>query len=96
MKISNSEEKFKPTVEWMAKKYDEINAWLFYGELGSCNFEIYTSGYKSLGHFRLGNRYLKMKKDNGRIFVNTSMYGISYAYVNRNDFDRICKPYSKI
>ena len=92
MKISNSEEKFKPTVEWMAKKYDEINAWLFHGKLGSCNFEIYTSGYKSLGHFRLGNSYLKMKKDNRRIFTNTSMYGISYTYVNRDDFDRICKP----
>lgn len=92
MKISNSEEKFKPTVEWMAKKYDEINAWLFNGKLGSCNFEIYSSGYNSLGHFRLGNSYLKMKKDNRRIFTNTSMYGISYAYVNRDDFDRICKP----
>ena len=92
MKISNSEEKFKPTVEWMAKKYEEINAWLFNGALGSCNFEIYSSGYNTLGHFRLGNSYLKMKKDNRRIFTNTSMYGISYAYVNRDDFDRICKP----
>lgn len=92
MEISNSEEKFKPTVEWMAQKYNEINAWLFYGKLGSCDFEIYTSGYKTLGHFRLGNRYLKMKKDSHRIYVNTSMYGVSYTYVNNTDFDKICKP----
>lgn len=27
---------FKPTVEWMAERYNEANQKLFNGELGSC------------------------------------------------------------
>ena len=55
MEISNSDEKFTPTVDWIAEKYFELNEWLFNGKLGNCLFEVYTSGKgmeRSLGHFR--------------------------------------------
>ena len=44
MEISNTDEKFTPTVDWIEEKYIELNEWLFNGKLGNCLFEVYTSG----------------------------------------------------
>lgn len=44
-----SSEKIRPTVEWMREKYDELNSWLFGGQLGGCNFNIFTTGRGSQG-----------------------------------------------
>ena len=65
MKISNSDEKFTPTVDWIADKYFELNEWLFNGRLGNCLFEVFTRGEgmeTSLGHFRLTGRSVKYNK----------------------------------
>ena len=43
------EKTFKPNVQWMAKKYKEMNQKLFYGQLGDCDFGIFTTGKGSEG-----------------------------------------------
>lgn len=71
MEISNSDEKFTPTVDWIAEKYFELNEWLFNGKLGNCLFEVYTSGKgmeRSLGHFRLTGKGVKYNKRTRRMF----------------------------
>ena len=65
MEISNSDEKFAPTVDWIAEKYFELNEWLFKGKLGNCLFEIYTTGKgmeTTLGHFRFTGTNIKCDK----------------------------------
>lgn len=36
--------KIHVTVEWMAKKYEEMNQQLFGGALGACRFKVFTTG----------------------------------------------------
>ena len=43
------EKTFKPNIQWMAKKYEEMNQELFYGQLGDCDFGIFTTGKGSEG-----------------------------------------------
>ena len=35
--------KIHVTVEWMAKKYEEMNQQLFGGALGTCRFKVFTT-----------------------------------------------------
>lgn len=44
---------FRPTVEWMRQKYDEMNQELFGGSLRECHFDIFIKGKGSEGR-RLG------------------------------------------
>ena len=37
-------QKIHVTVEWMAKKYEEMNQQLFGGALGACRFKVFTTG----------------------------------------------------
>ena len=36
-------QKIHVTVEWMAKKYEEMNQQLFGGALGACRFKVFTT-----------------------------------------------------
>ena len=84
MKISNSDEKFTPTVDWIADKYFELNEWLFNGRLGNCLFEIFTTGEgmeTSLGHFRLTGRSVKYNKRTRQMFY------VSYDHKENIDAD---------
>ena len=36
-------QKIRVTVEWMAKKYEEMNQQLFGGALGACRFKVFTT-----------------------------------------------------
>lgn len=84
MEISNSDEKFTPTVDWIAEKYFELNEWLFNGKLGNCLFEVYTSGKgmeRSLGHFRFTGTNIKYDKR------TRQMYYTSYGYRENIDAD---------
>ena len=84
MEISNSDEKFTPTVDWIAEKYFELNEWLFNGKLGNCLFEVYTSGKgmeRSLGHFRFTGTGVKYDKR------TRQMYYTSYGYKENIDAD---------
>ena len=50
--MNNSEDNkktFRPTVDWMEEKYDEMNALLFNNDLSSCYFKVFTSGRGSQG-----------------------------------------------
>lgn len=71
MEISKSDEKFTPTVDWIADKYFELNEWLFNGRLGNCLFEVFTRGEgmeTSLGHFRLTGRGIKYSERTGQMY----------------------------
>ena len=92
MKISNSDEKFTPTVDWIADKYFELNEWLFNGRLGNCLFEIFTTGEgmeTSLGHFRLTGRSVKYNKRTRQMFY------VGYDHkenINADNFAYYTKP----
>lgn len=64
---------FKPTVEWMEQKYDEINSEYFGGRLGSCDFGIFTTGEGSggnvLGWFKIQERNAMVERYSRRIYV---------------------------
>lgn len=77
MEISNSEEKFTPTVDWIADKYFELNEWLFNGKLGNCLFEVYTSGKggeTSLGHFRFTGKGVKYRRNTRQMYWTDPIY----------------------
>ena len=83
---------FKPNVEWMAKKYDEMNSQLFNGELGACDFGIFTSGRGSqggvLGWFKICGWNIKVDRHTRRMYQD----GWDKTFVNKGNFVDICKP----
>lgn len=88
---------FKPNKQWMAEKYQEMNQWLFGGELGKCNFNIFTTGkgmeggtlgwFKITGHGIFINRYTR--RMTYRINDGISLRG---GDVTRENFYNVCKP----
>ena len=93
MEISNSDEKFAPTVDWMADKYFELNEWLFNGRLGGCLFEIFTTGKgmeTSLGHFRFTGRGVKYNERIRQMYHYTG-YG-EKEKINADNFALYTKP----
>lgn len=90
----NIDKTFKPTVEWMAEKYDEMNNMLFNGELGPCDFGIFISGKGSqggtLGWFKISARGVKIRRMNRRMY-RTNMWG-DEIWVNHDNFVELCKP----
>lgn len=83
---------FKPNTQWMAEKYTEMNAQLFNGELGDCNFNIFTTGRGSqggtLGWFKIMGRNIRVDRYSRRMFVN----GWDRTYINRENFVQLCRP----
>ena len=93
MEISKSDEKFTPTVDWIADKYFELNEWLFNGRLGNCLFEIYTTGEgmeTSLGHFRFTGRGVKYNKRTRQMYYYTG-YG-EKEKIDADNFALYTKP----
>ena len=93
MKISNSDEKFTPTVDWIADKYFELNEWLFNGRLGNCLFEVFTRGEgmeTSLGHFRFTGRGIKYSERTGQMYYYTG-YG-EKEKIDADNFALYTKP----
>ena len=87
---------FKPTVNWMAEKYDEMNAKLFGGQLGQCDFNIFTSGRGSqggtLGFFRMNGRGLKVEIATRKMFRHNDWFPNDKEYVNKSNFYPVCRP----
>ena len=83
---------FRPNVEWMAAKYAEMNSLLFNGELGECDFAIFTTGKGSeggtLGWFKIKGRNIRADRYSRRMFVN----GWERVNINRNNFVSLCHP----
>ena len=84
----------KPTVEWMAMRYNELNQELFNGKLGDCNFGLFTTGNGSngrvLGWFRITGKNLKVSRTSRRIY-KLGIWG-DKEYINRDNFVALCKP----
>lgn len=93
--MDNNEKVFKPTSEWMSLKYDEMNDKLFNGELGECDFSIFTSGTGSeggvLGWFKIGNRSVKANRYDRQMYVQHGAWG-DKTYINRGNFYDLCHP----
>ncbi len=87
---------FKPTVNWMAEKYDEMNAKLFRGQLGQCDFNIFTSGRgsqgRTLGFFRMNGRGLKIEIATRKMFRHNDWFPNDKEYVNKSNFYSVCRP----
>ena len=93
MEISNSDEKFTPTVDWIAEKYYELNEWLFNGRLDNCLFEVFTRGEgmeTSLGHFRFTGRGVKYNERTRQMYYYTG-YG-EKEKINADNFALYTKP----
>ena len=96
--IEDKRELMSPTVEWMAKKYAEMNALLFNGALGKCYFGIFTTGKGSgggtLGWFKITGNNVKYDRNSRRMFRASSPYGfmMDRTYVNHDNFVDICVP----
>ena len=84
---------FRPTIEWMRQRYDEMNQELFGGSLRECHFDIFTKGKGSegrrLGFFKMNVGYLKYDRYNRRMFRES--YG-DKVYINYNNFYEVCYP----
>lgn len=89
---------FRPTTEWMAKKYQEMNQWLFGGELMGCDFEVFTRGQgmegNTLGWFCLCGQNLEVDRYSGHIYQKIDED--NKVYVDRSNFVEICKPKIKL
>lgn len=83
---------FVPTVQWMATKYIEMNEKLFDGELGECNFKVFTTGRGSqggtLGWFKITGRNILVNRYSRRMYLN----GWDKTFINRSNFVELCKP----
>ena len=83
---------FKPTTQWMTAKYAEMNDLLFNGELGECNFAIFTTGRGSeggvLGWFKIKGRNIRADRYSRRMYVN----GLEKININKNNFGILCHP----
>lgn len=83
---------FKPTTEWMAIKYDEMNNMLFDGELGDCRFKVFTTGRGSqggtLGWFKITGHGIKVNRYTRRMFIG----GWTNEYIDRSNFVQLCRP----
>jgi len=96
--MDNLDKSFRPTVEWMAKKYDEMNAQLFEGALMECAFEVFTTGKGmeggTLGWFCIEGRKIMIERRGRRIFQDRGW--MERTYVNKENFVSICRPKIKL
>lgn len=83
---------FKPTVRWMAEKYWEMNEQVFNGELGDCDFGVFTTGRGSeggvLGWFKITGRNIRIRRSTRRMF----MRGWEDEEIYKDNFVELCKP----
>ncbi len=87
------EKNFVPNPQWMSEKYDEMNAMLFNGRLGSCGFNIFTTGKGSgggvLGWFKITGYGIKIDRRTRKMFYENYW---DREYINRYNFVELCKP----
>ena len=88
--------KIRTTVEWLAKKYEEMNSLLFNNSLDKCDFNIFTSGSGSqgriIGRFRLSvDKSLKYNKYNRRMYRESTFNG-ERTFVDKGNFYAMCHP----
>lgn len=93
IKVDKENRGFSPTVQWMNQKYNEMNVELFNGELGNCDFEVFTTGNgsqgKRLGFFSMRGYGLKYNTQDRRLFIYSSFERV---FINKNNFSELAKP----
>ena len=81
---------FRPTVEWMAKRYDEANKKLFGGVLGKCDFGVFTTGRGSRGGI---NGWFKLTGEGvWRSPINYTSLFVKNTKLNSDNFVELGKP----
>ena len=87
--------KIRATTEWMSRKYNEMNKLLFHGELGNCDFTIFTTGRgsqgRTLGWFTMNGKNLKAKRYDRKLYQD-NWYSGKKTYVSKENFYEVCKP----
>ena len=82
------------TSEWIRQKYSEMNALLFDGKLGDCQFEVFTRGKgmhgNTLGWFKMTGNGIKVSIRTHQMYVLTSMG--EKKYITKDNFVSIAKP----
>ena len=90
----NNQDKMLATPKWMRKAYNDMNKQLFNGELGDCDFAVFTTGKGSqggtLGWFKITNRNVKVDRYNRRLVVSNG-WG-DRTYIDSSNFVSICRP----
>ena len=94
--MDNLNKNFKPNINWMSLKYDEMNSLLFNGELGDCDFGIFTKGKGSqggvLGWFKITGSNIRIFRKNRRMFRQSLYWGDDDELIDKNNFVELCKP----
>lgn len=84
---------FVPTEDWMEEKYQEMNRLLFNGELGDCQFGLFTTGEGSqggvLGWFKITGRNMKVRRSTRRMFYRNWQGDVD---ITRDNFVYYCQP----
>lgn len=87
----NSEEKFKPTTEWMEKWYNIMNARLFNNILQECILEPSNQlGGRTLGCFSITGQNIIIKRHNRHMYKHDVWYGDEP--INEDNFVILCRP----
>ena len=90
----NNQDKMLATPKWMRKAYNDMNKQLFNGELGDCDFSVFTTGKGSqggtLGWFKITNRNVKVDRYSRRMVVSNG-WG-DRTYIDSSNFVSICRP----
>ena len=93
IKVDKETRGFRPTVEWMRRRYNEMNEELFGSTLGDCHFDIFTTGRgsegRTLGCFKMNTGGLKCDRYNRRIFREINF---DRKYVTYENFFVMCNP----
>ena len=89
---------FRPTVDWMKRRYDEANEKLFNGALGKCDFAVFTTGRGSRkgginGWFKLKGSNIFRSRANYKLFqANPKTPFTPTTYLNKDNFVDLGKP----
>ena len=104
--IDRENKTFKPSIEWMRDKYNEMNDLLFDGELGDCEFGLFTGGKGSqggtLGRFAVTGPGIRFRHSDRRMVCTER---VSYSRergkyepepITRDNFVELCRPIIQI
>ena len=95
IEVNTEDRNFAPTIEWMRRRYYEMNDILFKGELGECDFKIFTTGKgsqgRTLGWFGM-QAPVKVRRRHRRMFVETHYPYYDEIIIDSNNFAAVCRP----
>lgn len=94
--LLNEEVTFRPTVEWMQTKFNELNSSCFNGELPMCKMEVRKLPKNVLGRFCLNvpkSTILKHQTSTNKIIRCENIAGVLFKfYLDKQYIDESCNP----